>query len=91
MFDTIQNRFYTVDDDDDEEGEVEEEGEGDTKETDAPLRDAVPIRRNHTGTIVDFHSTPVFDNTGEIVFAFVSLTIGIALLRGYGFVFWEKY
>ena len=92
LFDTIQNRFYTVDDDDDEEGEEEEEEEeGDIKETDAPLRDAEPIRRNHTSTIVDFRSTPVFDNTGEIVFAFVSLTIGIALLRGYGFVFWEKY
>jgi hypothetical protein len=97
LYDSFRNRFYIVndDDDDDDDGsdDSEEENEGNV-DPDVMLlhEDGGRIQlRDYTATIVDFDSTPVFDNMGEIVFGFVSLTIGIVLLRGYGFIFWHKY
>ena len=99
LFDTFRNRFYVVDDDDDEEEDDEEQDDdtedGNERALGAMMKGAKDTEsaqmRQHTGTIVDFHGTPVFNNTGEVVFGLVSLTIGIVLLRRYGFIFWEKY
>ena len=41
--------------------------------------------------MVDLASTPLFDFTGEIVFAAFFFLLGVGVLRWYGFVFWEKY
>jgi hypothetical protein len=91
LFDTLRNRFYMVDDEmeDDDDGH-EHQGE----DSDWTMVDEIGQEtegRGHTSTIVDFHGTPVFNNIGEIAFGCVSLTIGILLLRGYGFIFWQKY
>jgi hypothetical protein len=42
-------------------------------------------------SMVDLDSTPLFDFTGEIFFAVFFFILGVAVLRWYGFVFWEKY
>ena len=100
LFDTFRNRFYTEnddesDDDDDEDDDEYEDKDEDVKDPFATTLDQfaehTSFTRNHTGTLVDFHSTPVYNNMGEVVFSLVSMTFGILLLRGYGFLFWQKY
>ena len=95
LFDTFRNRFYVVDDDEEDEEQDDDTEDGHERALGAMMKGAKDTEseqmRQHTGTIVDFHGTPVFNNTGEVVFGLVSLTIGIVLLRRYGFIFWEKY
>jgi hypothetical protein len=95
-----QHRVDNSNEDDGDDNEVEKEEE---EEDTVAIPHAIEMEEYHSNssqplrirrtkfTMVDFRYSPVFNHYGELMFAAVTIGIGIVLLQGYGFIFWHKY